>query len=45
MAESTDLPTGARLRCEQCGSEVIVLKAATAELTCCEAPMVVISKR
>ncbi len=36
------IKTGARLRCEECKSEVIALTAADAELTCCGAPMVAV---
>jgi desulfoferrodoxin-like iron-binding protein len=31
---------GARLRCAQCGTEIIVVKAADGEVTCCDEPMV-----
>jgi ribosomal protein S27E len=35
-----ELVAGTRLRCETCGSEGIVVKAAAADLTCCGAPLV-----
>ena len=31
---------GSRFRCEQCGSEAIVLQPGAAQLTCCGAPLV-----
>jgi desulfoferrodoxin-like iron-binding protein len=31
---------GTRLRCERCGTEIIVVKATDDDLTCCEQPMV-----
>jgi desulfoferrodoxin-like iron-binding protein len=31
---------GSRLRCQTCGTEVIVVKASTAPLTCCGQPLV-----
>lgn len=30
---------GTRVRCEECGSELIVVKAADPELTCCDRPV------
>jgi ribosomal protein S27E len=30
---------GSRLRCERCGTEIIVVKAADAAVTCCGQPM------
>ena len=30
---------GARLRCESCGSECVVTKAAESELHCCDMPL------
>ncbi len=30
---------GSRLRCERCGTEIIVVKATEAALTCCDEPM------
>jgi ribosomal protein S27E len=35
-----ELVSGTRLRCEGCGSEAIVVKAATADLTCCGRPLI-----
>jgi ribosomal protein S27E len=31
---------GSRLRCERCGTEIIVVKAADDAVTCCGQPMV-----
>lgn len=31
--------TGTRVRCDSCGSELIVVKAADPELTCCDRPV------
>jgi hypothetical protein len=30
---------GARLRCEQCGTEIIVVKGTDEPVACCDAPM------
>jgi len=30
---------GSRLRCERCGTEIIVVKATDAAVTCCGQPM------
>jgi desulfoferrodoxin-like iron-binding protein len=31
---------GSRFRCENCGSEAIILASGAAQLTCCGAPLV-----
>jgi hypothetical protein len=31
---------GTRLRCEQCGAELVVVKAGSGETRCCGAPVV-----
>jgi hypothetical protein len=36
MAEAA---VGSRLRCGECGTEIIVVKATEAEVSCCGAPM------
>ena len=36
MAPTT---VGARLRCEQCGTEIIVVKATDGDVVCCAQPM------
>jgi desulfoferrodoxin-like iron-binding protein len=36
MAPTT---VGARLRCEQCGTEIIVVKATDGDVVCCDQPM------
>jgi Desulfoferrodoxin, N-terminal domain len=36
---STSYPSGTRLRCAQCGTEVILLKAHDPEVECCGQPM------
>jgi ribosomal protein S27E len=33
-------PVGARLRCEQCGTEIIVVKATEDDVSCCGSVMV-----
>jgi len=38
--ERTTVATGSRFRCEQCGSEAIILQPGPAQLTCCGAPLV-----
>jgi desulfoferrodoxin-like iron-binding protein len=35
----TPTAVGTRLRCERCGTEIIVVKATDGELTCCDKPM------
>jgi len=30
---------GARLRCEQCGTEIIVVKGTDGDMSCCDTPM------
>jgi len=37
----SEAPTkvGSRLRCQTCGTEVIVVKAPTGPIACCDAPM------
>jgi hypothetical protein len=37
MAETA---VGARLRCEQCGTEIIVVKPTDQEIQCCGKPLV-----
>ena len=35
-----DLPkAGARLKCEECGTEVVVVKAPTGPMSCCGKPL------
>jgi len=36
MASTT---VGTRLRCERCGTEIIVVKAADGDVVCCAQPM------
>lgn len=33
------IKSGTRLRCETCGSEVLIVKPAEPELTCCGTPL------
>jgi hypothetical protein len=35
----TDYPNGTRLRCAQCGREIIILKAEGPDMECCGEPM------
>ena len=34
-----DVKAGTRLRCEECGAELVVIKAEGPELTCCGKPL------
>jgi len=38
--DQAPVAAGSRFRCDQCGSEAIVLQAGPAQLTCCGAPLV-----
>ena len=40
-----DIKSGTRLRCETCGSEMIVVKAGDAALECCGKPVEPLAKR
>jgi hypothetical protein len=46
MSEQTggggDVAVGTRLKCEGCGSEMIITQPGAAELSCCDAPLTVI---
>ena len=37
------LATGARVRCERCGAEAVLVKAQVPALSCCDGPMNVVS--
>jgi len=39
MPEQETMNPGTRLKCEQCGSEAIVVRGGGPELVCCGAPM------
>jgi len=40
MTGEAAVAAGSRFRCENCGSEAIILAPGTAQLTCCGAPLV-----
>jgi ribosomal protein S27E len=42
MPDEAATKVGARVRCEQCGSEAIIVRAEAPELTCCGAVLTVI---
>ena len=33
------VPVGTRLRCESCGTEIVVVKPSIGPIACCEQPM------
>ncbi|WP_432841456.1 desulfoferrodoxin [Dactylosporangium sp. CA-092794] len=39
------MKVGSKVRCEQCGSEAIVIRDGGGELTCCERPVVTIGQK
>ena len=39
IGEIVDVKAGTRLRCGTCGAELILVKAASPELTCCGKPL------
>jgi len=38
-AMNTAAPAGTRLRCPECGTEIVVVKSATGPLACCGRPL------
>jgi hypothetical protein len=39
IGEIVDVKPGTRLRCDTCGAELILVKAASPELSCCGKPL------